>query len=61
MPLDETLRTYRDRIDRLVVALDSVQDERDRLIAERDRLQAEVNGLRAMRCTNPACQLCQLN
>ncbi len=31
------------------------------LTAQRDRLQTELNNLHAMRCSNPACQLCQVN
>lgn len=30
------------------------------LTEERDRLQREVNEYRALRCANPACQLCQI-
>ena len=31
------------------------------LKAERDALQSRLNNLEALRCANPACQLCQMN
>ncbi len=31
------------------------------LSQQRDRLQTQLNNLHALRCSNPACQLCQVN
>ena len=28
---------------------------------DRDRLQTSLNNIHAMRCSHPACQLCQMN
>ncbi len=59
--LHAELRQERDAARRFEELADSYWKQVQELTRERDRLQTELNNLHALRCSNPACQLCQVN
>ncbi len=59
--LQSELRKERDAARRFEDMADNHWKQIQQLTEQRNRLQTRLNELEAMRCANPACQLCQMN